>query len=409
MKNRTEKEHYIPNKSYLDYFVDTSQKPNALWVYFNKKDVIADASKAISKPITPVNLCKESYLYETPRLPVNTVEKMLATIESDYKHVLDTKIIPQKPLSQNDRMAVAYFISTLEKRTPLNKANTDKFIEDIREHTVHLENQFAKGVKSKLHKELDEADRQNLMFTQTLLVAMQMNRYQVADMLFLRPQFNDEETYFITSDFPVSLVDFSLMNSFYPPTPLDATVEVTIPLTPKITLLVNHLGLNGYKEIDHNYIFEINNRTLRRSNKFIISPTKFSDKFTRLNVQRSPQSFVVLYLSEKIRRRRTRRTETYMKNTAKKIIKSIVKTSVNNYKKGSQIKFVEIFSHSKDEYAWFIRALKLLGKIKEENNQESEFELKKKISTKVGQLGIIHVIAPNPDETRRDNVNYVSI
>ncbi|MFH1186902.1 MAG: DUF4238 domain-containing protein, partial [Candidatus Levyibacteriota bacterium] len=309
MKKRTEKEHYIPNKSYLDYFVDKSLKPNALWVYFDKKSVISDAKNAISKTITPINLCKESYLYETPRLPVNAIEQMLASIENNYKRVLDTKIISKKPLTTDDRMAVAYFISTLEMRTPLNKKNADDFISDVREQAVHLEEQFMEGRESRLHIELDNAEKQNVMFTQMLLGATQVNRYQVADMLFLSPKFEDEEAFFVTSDFPVSMIDFSLMNSFYPPTPLDATVEVTIPLTPNIVLLVNHLGLNGYQDIDYNYIFEVNNRTIRRSNKFIISPKKFGDRFTNLNINRSPQSFVVFYMSEGIRKKRRKRMD----------------------------------------------------------------------------------------------------
>jgi hypothetical protein len=331
---------------------------------------------------------------------------MLKLIEDDFKHVLDTKIIPRKPLSQADRMAVAYFISTLEMRTPLNKENTNKFISDALEQVVHLENQFMEGKKSKLHNELDNTKKQNLMFTQQLLVATEMNRYQVTDMLFLRPQFDDEEDYFITSDFPVSMVDFSLMNSFYPPTPLDATVEVTIPLTPKITLLVNHLGLNGYREIDSNYVFEINNRTLQRSNKYIITHKKFSDRFKRLNIQRSPQSFVVLYLSDKIWKQRTRRTDTYMKRTVKQVIKDILKASVEDLNKVPKVKSVEIFSHDIDEYRWFIRALKLLGKIIAEDETQTEFSLKKSISTKFGLLEIIKVAFPNPDEAKRGNVIF---
>lgn len=378
MKTRTKKEHYIPNKSYLDYFVDKTLKPHALRVYFNKEGVLKDAEKEIPKNITPINLCKESYLYETPRLSVNTIEKMLQAIEDNYKRVLDTKIIQKKPLTVDDRLAVSYFISTLEKRTPLNKQYSDKFISDVKEQVVHLEQQFAKSKKSKLHEDLDNAKKQNLMFTQTLVTATQMNRYQVTDMLFLTPKFEDEELFFITSDFPVSLIDFSLMNSFYPPTPLDATVEVTIPLTPNIALLVNHLGLNGYKQIDHNYVWEINNRTLIRSNKFIISPKKLSDKFTKLNVKRYPQSFVVLYLSDDIRKRRRKKTDNYMKRTATRVIKSIALSQVKLKTKNT----VTIQPRDKREYEWFIRALKLMAKILEETNENITFKLNKQIKSK---------------------------
>lgn len=390
MKTRTEKEHYIPNKSYLDYFTDKDLKPNSLWVYFDKKGVFDDAAKVVPKNITPINLCKESYLYETPRLPVNTIEKMLQNIEDNYKKVLDTKIIPNKPLSPEDRMAIAYFISTLEMRTPLNKKNSDSFISDVKEHVVHLEEQFAKGEKSDLHKQLDNAEKQNLMFTQTLLTATQMNRYQVTDMLFLNIKFDDEELFFVTSDYPVSMIDFTLMNSFYPPTPLDATVEVTIPLTPKITLLVNHLGLNGYKDIDYNYVCEINNRTLRRSHNFIISPKKLGDRFTDRNIHRYPQSFVLLYLSDYIRKRRMKRTDNYMKKTAKKVIKSIASSTSTSDEGG----IVGIQPRSKREFDWFIRALKLLTKSEVELEDGVLFDLKTPIKVKLSQIIKVKIKRP---------------
>ncbi|HRN70332.1 MAG TPA: DUF4238 domain-containing protein, partial [Candidatus Woesebacteria bacterium] len=338
--------------------------------------------------------------------PVNSIEQMLAQIEGNYKHVLDTKIIPKKPLTTDDRLAVSQFISTLEMRTPLNKENSDKFISDIREHATHLEEQFMKGKKSSLHIQMDNAEKQNLMFTQMLLTATQMNRYQVTDMIFLSPKFEDEELFFITSDFPVSMIDFSLMNSFYPPTPLDATVEVTIPLTPNIVLLVNHLGLNGYGDIDHNYVWEVNNRTLRRSNKFIISPKKLGDRFTDLNVNRYPQSFVVHYWSEDIRQKRRKRTDSYMKKTIKTIILSIVDSEKDELRKKMQIDNVELFSRTKEDLSWFVRALKLLGKTTEETEAYKNFKLKNPINTRQGKIEFVKVANPDLGATKRGKINF---
>lgn len=397
-KTRTKQEHYIPNKSYLDYFVDEKLKPKALWVYFNKKEVFIAADKATYKNITPANLCKESYLYETPRLPVNAIEKVLQTIENNYKKVLDSKIIPQKKLTVDDKMAVAQFISTLEMRTPLNKQSSDKFISDVKEQVIHLEQQFAQGRQSKLHKELNDAEKQNLMFTRMLITATQMNRYQVTDMLFLSPEFDDEESYFITSDFPVSMVDFCLMNSFYPPTPLDATVEVTIPLTPKIALLINHLGLNGYKDIDYNFVWEINNRTLKRSNKFIISPKRFSERFTRLNINRYPQSFIVLFLSDYIRDKRAKRTDNYMRKTVTKIIKSVKDSPLFS----KIVDCVYIQPYDKKEFGWFGRALDLMGKKGKDTEKYVLYELNKTISVglkKISKVKIIRIITTDQSKS----------
>lgn len=395
MKGRTKQEHYIPNKSYLDYFVDDSINPNSLWVYFDKKQIFNDSSKAEPKNITPINLCKEAYLYETPKLPLNSIEKMLQMIEDNYKHVLDNKILKKKKLTTEDRIAISQFISTLEVRTPLNKEHSEDFINEVKDHVVHLEEANMGGRKSSLHKQLDDAEKNNLMFLQTLTVALEVNRYQVADMLFLSPQFEDKNTYFITSDFPVSLLDFSLMNNFYQPTPLDATVEVTIPLTPKVTLLINHLNLNGYRTIDHNYIQEINNRTLQRSNKFIISPRKLDKDFTYYTVKRYPQSFVVLYMSDRIRKERAKRTDFHMKKTAKKFIKStannIMKLNQNVY----SLDNILIKPKNIDDYKWFVRAFKLFASVLEETEVSALFKLKKPIKTSKGLLKSVKVYMPS--------------
>lgn len=400
MKNRTEKQHYIPNKSYLDYFNDKTLKPNALWVYMDKKQVIDDASIAQYKNITPINLCKESYLYETPRLPVNAIEKALAEIEGNYKKVLDNKIIPQKRLTESEKLTVSYFLSTLEVRTPLNKENTDKFIADIKEKVVHLEEAHGNGQKSQLHQELEDSERQNIMFTQTLAVAFEVNRFGSVDMLFLSPQFDDEESYFITSDFPVTMVDFTLENSFYPPTPMDATVEVLVPLTPKIALFVNNIGLNGYKKIDYNFVREINNRVLRRSNKYIISPKKFDKDFSHYIVKRTTQSFVLWALSDGLRKKRRNRMDILIKKKLIEFVKKIINTSlkicsINLGETKMSIDCVELSPHTMEEYNWFIRVIEMLGKNTEHSQSNSTYSLTKSISTKGRSVNIVKILKPS--------------
>jgi hypothetical protein len=396
MKSRTEKQHYIPNRSYLDYFIDNSLDPPALWVYFNKKEVLEDASTANYKNIAPINLCKESYLYETPRLPVNAIENALAEIEGNYKKVLDNKIIPNKKLSAEDKLAISYFLSTLEVRTPLNKENSDEFINDMREQVVHLEEAMGNSQKSQLHQELDDAERQNIMFTQTLAVAFDVNRFGSVDMLFLSPQFDGDDSFFITSDFPVTMVDFTMMNSFYPPTPMDTTVEVIIPLTPKIALFVNNIGLNGYKQIDYNFVREINNRVLRRSNKFIISPKKLDKDFSFYTVNRAPQSFVLLFLSEELGRKRRARMDRWMKSKLVGFIKTLIKKSKTicfkriKSKKFS-IKLLELYAGTKEEYSWFLKVLEMLGNAIEQNQSTSVTKLKKPINT----LSLVKVVHTN--------------
>lgn len=399
MKQKTKQQHYIPNKSYLNYFVDQSLDTPALWVYFNKQEVINDAANANCKPITPINLCKESYLYETPHLPVNAIEHALQKIEDDYKSVLDKKIIPQKRLTHVDKRKLSYFFSTLEVRTPLNKENTNDFINQMREMVTHLEEAKMGGQKSDLHKQLDLAQAQNLMFTQMLIAAVDVNRFGHVDMLFLTPDFEDERMFFITSDFPVTMENFVFANSFYPSTPMDATVEVVIPLTPKIAVLCNNIGLNGYKRIDHNFVREVNNRTLRRANKFIISSKKLDKDFGDYTARRFPQSFLLLAIEKKLQDISHRKVDKILKNRVENLLKNTVANYVQfmqerGIKVKSQVKSIAIFTDSDRDFKWLAGSLNKMGVKTQETSTGVVYRLKNPVNTLAGRLILVKVKFP---------------
>lgn len=258
-------------------------------------------------------------------------------------------------------------------------------------------------------------EAQNVPFAQLQLGALDVNRYQYADFLFLVPQFKDEETFFITSDFPVSMIDFTNMNTFYPPTPMDATVEVTIPLTPKIALLVNNIGLNGYKEIDHNFMQEINYRTLRRSNKFIISPQKLDDKFTEYNVKRSPQSFLLLFISDKLRAKRHNKVQKILKNNVSNLTRlisnDIINAGIKMYKayadeKDLIVGSISIYTQSREEMGWFSERMDSIGKKLQASPAGLVYQLKKPIKTKSGLLSFVTIASPVQSRTQRGYVIF---
>ena len=306
MANYAKQQHYIPRKSYLDYFTDDSGKKHFCWVYYDKRTFLNDSEQKLKK-ITTLNLCKEGYFYESSDKNLNALEGALCAIENNYKNILESKIFKKEHLSKEDKFKVSLFISSLESRTPSSKLNINNFIDDILNQVSSLEKQFSKGRISEVHSELLEMKKGNIPFSQLVDTSLVVNRWQFSDMIFLTIEQDFEDLFFITSDFPVCLYDFTLMNSPYGVPPLSSTLEVVAPLTPEITVFINNIGLNGYLEVWPNFIREVNNRTILRSNKYIISPRELNNKFFDSCINRSRQSLLLLVLRDKL-------SDKYLKN-----------------------------------------------------------------------------------------------
>ncbi len=410
MKSHTKQQHYIPNKCYLDYFADKSFKKPSLWVYMDKKKFIDNSEILNPIPISPDNFCKQHLFYETSKLPVNTIENFLNNLEGHYKQVVDKKIMHKKKLNKNDKQKVAYFLSTLEVRTPLNKKSLNDFVSQLRERASHLEEIHNKGEKSEFSKQLDELESSNQMFINLILAAVQVNRFGFNDMLFLSPSFDDEESFFITSDFPVTMYDFTSMNSFYGITPMDTTVEVVIPLTPKIALFANNIGLNGYRNIDVNFVNEVNNRTIRRSNKYIISPKKLSPEFIMRTVKRDPQSFVLWSMTDSLTDQRKKLHIRLMKKSISKVISNIFLAvpkifELAKFEEVANMKKITVITSNENDFQWYLTNLELIAKKVNQSGGEHEYRLYKNMLTPYGELNEITVQNPVPGATLVGKVN----
>lgn len=299
VKQKTKQEHYLPRKSYLEYFGDPNNK-SLLWVYQDKKLFLTDPDKTEPKPISAISLCKEGYMYEAPIYPDNAIENTLSQIEGDYKTILENKILKRQELTPVEKETISYFVSTLEMRTPAGRDNINGFIDRVLEQFTALEKQYMGGKVTKQHEELLAIKNNNSAFAQSVGTSMIVNRWKFSDYLFMFVKFEGDDQFFITSDYPVSLCDFTMMNSIYGIPPLSATAELIVPLTPKVALLVNNIGINGFRDIDPNFVREVNNRTLMYSRKYLMSPNKLNAKFVDGITNRFRQSFLLLELDDKL-------------------------------------------------------------------------------------------------------------
>lgn len=288
-QNPTRRQHWLPCTSYLQNFT-TEGKVHVYW--FGDKGKTNFTHTADQKDIAPVNIAVKKDLYETPDLPQNTVENVLATIEGLYSKVLEDKIKQGKELTEDEHEQVALYISALENRTMLQQAHINEFLSRLDETgrniaLGHNSQEAAADWSEKVSETKDE------LFAQAVGISLMVNKWDPLDFCFLNlAKYVHLE--FITSDHPVSIVDFVADNSVYGLNHWSKTAECIVPLTHTIALFANRCGITGYKEIDHNFVREINNRTLRRADKMLITKQPVSDEEADAIIKRNPQSLLLL-------------------------------------------------------------------------------------------------------------------
>lgn len=295
-KQRTKGQHYLPQSAYLDRFVDASAGDPVLWTYPIENGTVSLNGK---KGITPRNLCKETYLYESPELPVNALEDLLATIELEYSQVFKDIISNRQPLDRHAEVVVALFVATLEARVPSRRDSFNRFLSDIESKIQLLEEKMGSKGESPDRRELANARR--TAFAKSIMMAVDIGIHFPKSFLFL---FNDSfidstnGLFFVTSDKPVTTYDFTMMNNLFPPLPNSPSAEWVVPLSPKLLLFRNNRGLSGYREIDANFVREANSRQLRRAKGRLISPYPLTSDILKTYTHHHRQSFLLKYLPQ---------------------------------------------------------------------------------------------------------------
>jgi hypothetical protein len=288
--SKVKQSHYLPRQAYLSQF-STEDK---IWVYN-----LADGKDGFIKnepfQTKPKKFGRENYLYEAPGLPENLLEQVLQPIESSYQHLFEKKIAQRKKLTRAELEVVSLFIATLEQRVPAQREHWHNQLEELKARGMDVAR--ANNSEEAAQRFAEQIDQAKLgAFAQGLIAAMQVNRWRFADYCFLYIEREDnEDQFFITSDHPTSLIDYTFMNGVYGIPPTGRTLEFTVPLSRNLALFINNVGISGYKPVRHNFVREINNRTVNRSDRYLVAPQKLSDRFCRGVYQRYPQSLILEY------------------------------------------------------------------------------------------------------------------
>lgn len=290
-KQPTKRQHWLPRSSYLQNFT-VDGKVKTYWLGNNGRAKFIQTAE--QKDIAPINVAVKNNLYETPVLPTNAIENVLSQIEGDYGKVLDNKIKKSKRLTRKDHEKVALYISTLESRTIKQQNHLRNFLNQLNETGRAISLGYnAPDAADRWSKKIEMMEE--IFFAESILVSLDVNKWQPLDFCFLRPS-DTVDLEFITSDHPVTVTDFIKGNSPFGLNHWHKTAECVVPLTPKIALFGNACGITGYKEIDYNFVREINNRTLRRADKMIISASPIPEYEEKAIVERAPQSLLLNFL-----------------------------------------------------------------------------------------------------------------
>jgi hypothetical protein len=268
-KNKGPKnQHFVP-RCYLSQFTDpNTPKGQEPYVWVFDRDGKNPRKKA------PKNIFTETHLYtfEFEGEQDFTIEKSLSTIESKYAYIFHNKIKQKKPLSKVEHAYLCAFVAAQLQRTLRYKNNQENFIQQLIDHGTQMS--MAHGVtdspqirqwreyKKDIHKlQLVEG----VPYLANILMQMSL--------AFLCSK-DPERHWFITSDDPCVLFNPDLQwQKFYGPGFGQKNVQLTLALSPEITVMFTWANFHGYSYVDGGNVEEMLNRMTRaHSDKEFISP-----------------------------------------------------------------------------------------------------------------------------------------
>jgi hypothetical protein len=269
------KQHFVP-ACYLKAWCDPATPPNQtpyVWV-FN-----ADGQNARRK--APENIFHEADMYTIhgPDGARNLVlEQGLQQLETAFVRIRNSKINFERSLDRQERLVLCAFTAAARARTPSNREHWRsqwtrplKMMKELEERmkTATPEQKRAMAhmsgpsTGSKGGMTIDQVERLVENPLQTSLPTMISTETPLLYRLDLAILVTDDPLGFITGDAPCVWFD----PESYKRPPIfrgvglaSATVEVTLPISPKHALLLNRQGMTGYTPVPKRVVDELNRR-----------------------------------------------------------------------------------------------------------------------------------------------------
>lgn len=261
------KQHYIP-QCYLREFVD----PNTP-VGYEPYVWIFDKNGKNRRKKSPAKILISSNLYTiniVGKVRDYSIEKTLSSIEGEYANIFRNKIKKRLPLSEYEHIILCTFVVTMLQRTLRQKDNLEQFLDELIKHGDMIAAHH--GVVSKNVENL-KVYKKNAHRVSVLDMLPEITQLLV-EMSVAFLCVDDSGSIFITSDDPCTLFNPKLQwQRFSSPGLGQEDVEVTLPLSPEIMLILSWSNFRGYVEIKKSRLEDLNRMTRAHCYKYFISHT----------------------------------------------------------------------------------------------------------------------------------------
>lgn len=258
-------QHVIP-RCYLKQFVDPKTPPGHepyVWIF--------ERNSKKGRKRAPKNILTESDVYTFKGKDGGkdyVLEETLAQIEGDYAAVYERAISRKVPLNRKEHAILCAFMAAMLQRTLKQKQNIEDFFDRLRTTVENMET--AHKIPPQLSRQLaqEKENAHKMMIAQTLpYIASILEKMNLA---FLCADWSSS---FITSDAPCSLFNPELQwQRFYGPGLGQKQVEVSMPLSPKISVLFSWMNnVRGYLGIDQDMVHELNRHVFGHSHEYFIT------------------------------------------------------------------------------------------------------------------------------------------
>lgn len=271
-------QHFVP-RCYLSEFVDPNTPEDRepyIWVF--DKDGREKRNKA------PTNVFTEKYLYtiEFQGKKDFTIEDNLSKIEAKFSRVMKT-IKKKEPLSEQEHAYLCIFIAAQLQRTLRFKRNQEGFIQQLIDHGKQMALAHGSNADAFVNEwEEYKKDVHKLQLMEGLpFLANTLKRMNIA---FLCSPDIVRHPY-ITSDDPCVLFNPDLQwQRFLSPGFGQKNVQLTLPLSPEITVMFTWARYHGYGLLTGSQVEDLNRMTRAHCDNEFVSrfPKKKGVWFRRL-------------------------------------------------------------------------------------------------------------------------------
>lgn len=263
---KPQQQHIVP-KCYLKQFVDPSTPDNQgpyVWQF--------DKEGKNRRRRAPKSLFKEIDFY-TLDLPgggrSNIVEESLSKLESRYAVIFRNKIRKHLPLNDKEHIFVCAFTYAMLFRTKPVRQSIDSFVDLVLKKVEDLEQ--AHGATSRTGNELRAS--MGSLHSKSLIgnlahVVPVLARMNLA--FLCTPKIGAR---FISSDNPCFMFnpDLQWLRGLGGPGLTQPNVQVTLPLSPEITLCMTWHNTKGYVRQSNKQVNDLNRMIRAHSHEFIVS------------------------------------------------------------------------------------------------------------------------------------------